>query len=404
MESLIARFVMCTALLLALVSGSNPAAFRSQEEIEYDVAGLPSPGGSDNRGNALNDWGLVAGYSNFPDNTGRRAMLWWFGHKFPLDTFGGTNSSVTWPGQNNRGLVVGIAQTSKPQTRRDGWSCRGFFPGPDESKYTCLGFAWEAGRMRRLRALGGDNSFATSANNRRQVVGWAETAAADPDCINPEDRGFQAVVWDLDSNRTHALPPFDKDKAGAATAINDRGQVVGISGICDQSIGRHSARHAVLWENGTVKDLGNVGSNTWNTPTAITERGDIVVGFANAPGASPTSPRFRAFMWTERDDLCPKLPGQDICDLGTLDPDGTAQAWGVNEWGQVVGTSCPPSGLCKAFIWENGEMKDLNEFRGAYPHHLENAMDINNLGQISGRSVVAPNVREAFLATPVRER
>ena len=44
-----------------------------------------------------------------------------------------------------------------------------------------------------------------------------------------------------------------------ATAINDRGQVVGISGTCDQAVGRFTAAHAVIWEEGGVRDIGDLG-------------------------------------------------------------------------------------------------------------------------------------------------
>ena len=43
-------------------------------------------------------------------------------------------------------------------------------------------------------------------------------------------------------------------------AINDRGQAVGISGICDQAIGRYTAKHAVIWQKGGVTDIGNLGA------------------------------------------------------------------------------------------------------------------------------------------------
>lgn len=402
MKHSITRLVIIVAGALALVGyRADFEAAEQDADVTYKVRQLPSLGGTSSRGNGVNDAGLVTGFSNLTGNAARRATLWFDGHKLELDTLGGTNSSVAWSGQNNRSLVVGIAQTSKLQTRKDGWSCRAFFPGPDNTKYTCLGFVWEWGRMRPLPTLGGDNGFATSANNRRQVVGWAETTVEDASCTFPQQPQFRAVRWDLNTNQTLELPPYGHDTSGAATAINDRGQVVGISGDCDQSVGRKTARHAVLWDKGTVTDLGNLGADTWNTPTAITERGDVIVGFANSPDADPNVPRFRAWLWTEREDLCTKRPGTDMCDLGTLDAGGTAEAWGVNERGQVVGTSCPPSGDCKAFLWEHGVMKDLNLLKGNYKDHLENAMDINNLGQITGRTLSSSG-REAFIATPKR--
>ena len=68
-------------------------------------------------------------------------------------------------------------------------------------------------------------------------------------------------MWTLGPpDQIQDLPLFPGDTSGAATAINDNGQIVGISGICDQAVGRHTAKHAVLWENGSVIDLGNLGS------------------------------------------------------------------------------------------------------------------------------------------------
>src|SRR5262249_6091684 len=75
------------------------------------------------------------------------------------------------------------------------------------------------------------------------------------------------------------------DSSGAATAINDNGQIVGISGICDQAVGRHTAKHAVLWENGTVTDIyPNAPAQWWNKPRAINKHG-AVGGVASDPTA-----------------------------------------------------------------------------------------------------------------------
>src|SRR5262249_55153576 len=200
----------------------------------------------------------------------------------------------------------------------------------------------------------------------------------------------------------HPLPPFGADSAGAATAINNLGQVVGISGDCDQSVGRRSARHAVRWDRGLVTDLGNLGGDTWNTPTAISQSGDIIVGFASSPGDDPDDPHFKAFAWTTREDFCQKQPYSDICDLGTLDVGGTAQAWGLNDRGQIVGTSCPSAGPCKAFLWERGTLHDLSEHKGDYPHPLLEARDIHSEGRISGRALTASGERVAFVMTPTR--
>jgi probable HAF family extracellular repeat protein len=69
----------------------------------------------------------------------------------------------------------------------------------------------------------------------------------------------------------------------------------------------------------------------------------------------------------------------------------------------VVGTACAPSGECKAFLWEKGVMTDLNHSKRGYVHHLENALDINNLGEMTGRALTSTNERLAFVAIPTRQ-
>jgi probable HAF family extracellular repeat protein len=260
--------------------------------------------------------------------------------------------------------------------------------------------------MRRLPTLGGDNGFATAANNRRQVVGWAETDFVDDTC-DPDFQvlQFQAALWDLQRNVTHRLRPLGTDSSSAATAINDLGQVVGISGDCDQAVGRLTARNAVIWENRVPRRLDDLGGPAWNTPTAINQRGDIIAGFATLPGDNPDNPLLRAVAWTTRPDICPTLPGTNICDLGMLDGHVTSQASGVNDRGQIVGTSCPaPPALCRAFLFENGKMKDLNESKAnPFTDQLENAMDINQFGVITGRAVnTDTRARSAIVMTPTR--
>src|SRR6266568_6243918 len=105
-----------------------------------------------------------------------------------------------------------------------------------------------------------------------------------PTVFLPPVLQFRPAVWELGSpDQIHDLPLIPGDTSGAATAINDNGQIVGISGICDQAVGRHTAKHAVLWENCTATDIyQDAPAPWWNTPTAINQRGDIV-GFAGDP-------------------------------------------------------------------------------------------------------------------------
>jgi probable HAF family extracellular repeat protein len=384
-------------LLMAIFIVVYYGATLAQESAprQYDVVDLPSLGGTRSQGNSVNNRGWVAGFSRLPADQSRRATLWRDGALTDLGTLGGPNSSVGWPVKNNRGIVVGISQTAMPEPLGERWSCSAFFTGPDNVGFTCLGFVWENGVMRALPTLGGNNGFAAGANSRGQVVGWAENTVRDLTCVAPQVLQFRAVVWNLEKDHIEIeeLPLLPDDTSSAATAINNRGQVVGISGTCDQAIGRHTARHAVLWDKGMVIDLGNLGAPHWVTPTAINEQGDVV-GFASQRGADPNALLFHAFLWTKHDG---------IRNLGALPGDVASQAFGINEQGQVVGVSSGPGGV-RAFLWENGVMKDLNTLKApGYTSQLEVAGDINDVGEITGRALdSSAGVRSAFLAIPRR--
>jgi probable HAF family extracellular repeat protein len=203
-------------------------------------------------------------------------------------------------------------------------------------------------------------------------------------------------MWSLGPpDQIHELPLITGDSSGAATAINDNGQIVGISGICDQAIGRHTARHAVLWENGGVIDLGNLGAQWWNTPTAINQRGDVV-GFAGDP-AFVEGDIVHAFMWTREDGIRHLKPLQRRTPKHV-----DSEAYGINENRQVVGISCDADFVdCRAVVWDHGNTPtDLNDLKGAFSARLESAKDINDNGEITGRAIDASGVRTAYLAVP----
>jgi probable HAF family extracellular repeat protein len=275
----------------------------------------------------------------------------------------------------------------------EAWSSAAFYPGATGTGFINLGFVWQNGQMRGLPNFpGGNNGFATGANNSGQVVGWAENGVHDPTCCCTQVLQFLPAVWTLGPpDQIQDLPLIPGDSSGAATAINDNGQIVGISGICDQAVGRHTAKHAVLWQNGVVMDLGNLGAEFWNTPTNINQRGDVV-GFAGAPN-DPDGNFLQAFIWTAEGGMQA---------LGFLPGDVHSEAYGINERRQVVGLSCDADGNCRAFIWQNGVMQDLNDFKPpSYTKRLEQARDINEAGEIAGRSIDATGVRRAFLAAPL---
>jgi probable HAF family extracellular repeat protein len=368
------------ALTVGAVAADSTDNFQHQPS-DYRVVTLSSLGGAENSGNSINDLNLVGGFANLPDNNSRHAMLWLYGFRFDLGTLGGPNSNIAWPVKNTNGLVSGIAQTTTPQPRGETWSCRSFFATPTRAAATCLGVVWEEGKIRALPTFGGDNGFATGANNRRQVVGWAENTTEDSSCVKPQILQFRAALWGPGKDEMRELPPLGTDRTSAATAINEKGQVVGISGACGTAVGGVSAAHAVMWDEGKTIHLGNLGGVAWNTPMALNERGEVV-GFSNVSAADGSAFNAQAFRWTR---------GRGIENLGVLPGDSLSQALGINDKGQVVGISCTAGfASCRAFLYDHGVMMDLNELLpDDYADHLFTANDINNEGQIAGQAIKA---------------
>jgi uncharacterized membrane protein len=244
MNTFLSQSMLSAAVLLALVAHGEAAA-----QARYELKILASLGGRSSTGNSINTRGWVTGRSNLPGNQSRHATLWRSDSLTDLGTLGGPNSAVIWPVKNLQGIVSGIAQTSEADPLQENWSCAFFFPAATRMGYRCLGFRWQDGAMRPLPTLGGTHGFAAGTNNHGVTAGWAENTIIDPTCVAPQVLQFRAVLWGADGRATE-LPPFSGDSVSAATALNDRGIAVGISGICDIAVGQRSAIHAVRRHRG----------------------------------------------------------------------------------------------------------------------------------------------------------
>ncbi|HEY2445990.1 MAG TPA: hypothetical protein VGI20_09660 [Rhizomicrobium sp.] len=384
------KSAICAMAALCLMGAAMHA--HAAPKIVYDVTSLGNPlGGAYGQGSSITNNGVVAGFDSLPGDTIMHAVRWRSGTT-PLDlgTLGGPNSAIAWPNRNEPGAMAGVAETSTPQPLGETWSCAlaVFYIAPPTGD-VCLGFVYANGKMTALPTLGGDNGFATGINSRGQVVGWAENTIHDPTCNAPQVLQFEAVLWDPKTGQPGVLSPIEGDPDSAATAINNRGQAVGISGICSNAIGGLSAAHMVMWQNGSATDLGSLGGIAWNTPMDVADNGHVT-GFSDLPGDGGNSPNFHAFFWT---------PKTGIQDLGLLAGDSISEGLGINDKDQVVGVSFPSS---HAFIWQNGVMTDLNSLVAPGTSLvLIDAQEINDAGRITGEAL-DPNtgVVSAFVAVP----
>jgi probable HAF family extracellular repeat protein len=395
------RPISMAVALTAIVGLIYPVATLAQQADQarpphYSLEILGSLGGTSSAANSINDRGWVTGASDFPGDGSQHAVLW--AGRAPLTdlgTLGGANSGVQWPNHNVHGVIVGIAETAEIDPLQENWSCFYFFPVATPTGNTCRGFVWKDHVMRGLPTLGGHHGYAAGANARGDVVGWAETPVADSTCNLPQILQFLAVDWRLDElDRPRALPPLPQDHDSAATAVNNRGQIVGISGDCADAVGGLSARHAVLWQDGAVAQIGDLGGVAWNTPTAINDRG-VVVGFSDLPGDSAAKPNYHGFSWSK---------SRGPTDLGTLPGDVRSEALGINNSGLIVGLSRDPHRHFRAVIWLGTKIYDLNALLIAPSPTLQLlfANDVNDRGEISGAAFDASTgAVVAFVARPL---
>src|SRR5205814_3313656 len=198
-----ARLVRRILLIILFAAGCQTALAQTQAQAQskpktqYQVSNLPSLGGTSSGGNSINDQSWVSGYSRLP-NRNRHATLWRNSLLTDLGTLGGPNSSVTWNVMNTEGIIVGISQTADPEPLGESWSSAFFYSTPNNVGYINLGFVWEQ-TLNQMRGLpnfpGGNNGFATGANNLRQAVGWAENDVHDPTCVSPQVLQFRPAMW-----------------------------------------------------------------------------------------------------------------------------------------------------------------------------------------------------------------
>jgi probable HAF family extracellular repeat protein len=345
-----------------------PNADVPKSVTHYYVAKLPSLGGNFGNANAINDRGWVTGTASLRGNKVQHAVLWRVGQPTDLGTLGGPNSTSVGFDHNTRGVIVGASETSPTDPYAESWCGYG-------STHLCQGFRWRNGVVTPLPTLGGNNSFGSDVNNRGQVIGTAETSTQDPSCQAPQVFDYYAVIWQ--PNGIVVLPPYAGDTVSHAISINQKGQIVGASGLCAGTGGADAppaSVHAVLWQNGLAIDLGSLGGTQGNVGNDINNHGQVV-GVSSTPGNQTG----HAFFWQNG----------VMTDLGTLPGDVWSYAYGINNKDQIVGISCDAGFYhCRGFIWQNGSMTDLNLLVPPSSRtYVYYGGDINDRGEIASATV-----------------
>jgi probable HAF family extracellular repeat protein len=295
------------ALLMSCVAFLAGTAANAQK---YSVSVLQLlPGGTYTSGAALNNAGQVAGQADdgTPDpyagtpTSGPYAVIWSQG--VPSNIAGSAVFSAYASGINNSGYAVGT------------W-------------YQTGAFVWSADRV---YFNGNSHVDGIGINDFGEIIGSSFG---------------RPIVWasptDFANGPGGGLPLLsgDFDLAASPTAINNSGQVVGVS-YSESS----NAMHATRWSDGGVTDLGTLGGAS-SYASAINGKGWIV-GWAafgnNVQHAALWEPTTRAY------------------DLGTLGGKNS-NASGINLEGDVAGSAQNKWGVWHAVLWTHKHFTiiDLN--------------------------------------------
>jgi probable HAF family extracellular repeat protein len=388
MKSLIRKVATATfaVALIAFWSGSAFADWTISDLGTYEPGGMSYATGINNNGQ------VVGWYSAGDTTTGTTAFIWQNGTMTSLGTMSGTSSVAT--GINSIGQVVGYAKDASGAYQAFVWN----------------GVSWQT----LTSPSNGSNSAAYAINSAGLVGGTGQTTEVD---AQGKSTVYNAALWSgTTGNALSRLSDTPYSVWGGPVSevysINDSGVAVGkssIGGPDGDDIG-DPASHAVIWgTDGSLKDLGTIG--TCSTVSGICTSAAFAVnnsGQIVGVSGDSTNTNLRPFIYTNG----------SMTDLGTLGTSTNGYALAINNMGQVVGYSSdfmsvdPQPGVNGSFttatLWTinadgTASAIDLNSLVAGSGWELWGATGINDNGQIVGYGMLgegADATFHAFLLTP----
>ena len=357
-----------TGVHKALVSADIPL-YRYQV---VDLGAIARTGNA-TQANAINDRGQIVGRSQTTEVSGtgfrNQGFIWENGVFKPLTSTGVKNGG----GENNGEEVTQRGGGGFTAAIND----LGAIAGTSDEfagRATDRGLLWQkdAGGDYELQItdLPGVETYFFDINNQNQMPGrhiYQPSSGTIP---------ARSRALSVDQGFINPLPDLGGD-TGTANGINNKGAIVGQ--IDGDGLNDKTVNTAALWEKGAdgqykLTDLGTLGAEQ-AIARDINDSGQIIGQTTGGSGATLTSSPFLL------------QNGQKI-NLGSFGG-VTGAAAGINQFGQVVGVSQNSTGQNRAFVWNNGVIKDLNNLVLTNPTfgssivRLTNATGINNFGDIS---------------------
>jgi probable HAF family extracellular repeat protein len=331
----------------------------------------------------INNAGRVSGGA-FVEGGYQHGFFWERGRATDVGTLGGAQVNSQAGGHGGRDELSIVSEIGVLDPLNEDFCGLG-------SPLICSAAVWRRGVITPLPTLGGNNAAAITVNGQGQIVGLAEDGVVDNTCMAPQRSHFHAVAWE--NGVVRKLPPLLGDEVGMALRNNDKGQVVGTSGLCSNTIfaGFGIGPHAVLWNNGVPRSLGDLGDPNLGVAASINNHGEVV------GGASVSDGSLHPFLWTE---------ATGMRDLGLMSADASDAAntpFQINDRGEMVGASCDATlSVCRGYLWRGGAFTDLNDLIPTdSPLYIVLPFSINARGEIAGLAVLkSTGEPRVFIATP----
>ena len=252
------------------------------------------------------------------------------------------------------------------------------------------------------------SSGAMDINASGDVVGYA---VADPLNTTATSPSLRAMLWSQGAAiDLGALPGAHANAQSVGLDITSSGQVLGLSShLAVLNDGVDDEAHAVLWHQGTIRDLSIAASGPNTSEIQFRRINDqgLAVGYHIAADGTGNAV---AASWSESGGLT-LLGGdfsygiaQDVNNSGAIvgDDNGWATIWqngvstmlagglggsanDINEGGLVAGTALDERGLLRAALWDKDSLTLLNQLASEFST-LDGATAVNERGQVVGYS------------------
>jgi probable HAF family extracellular repeat protein len=219
---------------------------------------------------------------------------------------------------------------------------------------------------------GGNNSVATAINEKGQVVGSSQSA-----------QGPHAFIWDAQKGM-HDLSTNPSDRASTAYAINESGTAVGTW--------NPGWDRAAQWTSSGMVDLGTAAGGPYSNAMAINDNGYIV--------------QDDEYFWGDPGATYLRSPSGSVTNIGSCPGYTWTKGMGINNAQQICGTGSVTwyggayAHDSRAFRWDPTTGMLVIDCLPGGTYNRANA--INESGVVVGSSNVAAGGVHPFVWDPAR--